>query len=106
MQYYIKFYNTKTGELVGYYKEGSGSCVSKIPNGMKWFNDKKRAIEIMISVDDGFIRDKDKHYYKGQAIIYGDHSKQSNKEKTQKEKEEELKNVLNALIRKNNNKNR
>lgn len=71
MQYFLKIYNTSTNELVGYYKDSNKGCISKIPNGMKYFNNKQQAINIMKELDTGFVRDKDKHYYKAQVVIFG-----------------------------------
>ena len=103
MQYYIKFFNKTTNELVGYYKETGKNCISKIPKGIKLFNNVEDAIAIAQSLDEGFIRDADKHYYTAMTCVYGDHTKQPPKEeyKTKQQKEEELKDELEAFIRKN-----
>ena len=45
MQYYIKIFNKTTGELVGYYKETGMTCITKLPKGMKYFNNKADAIK-------------------------------------------------------------
>lgn len=77
MQYFLKIYNTTTNELVGYYKESNRNCISKIPNGMKYFGSLEKAISKMKELDTGFVRDKDRHYYKAQVIIFGKDNLQS-----------------------------
>ena len=103
MQYYIKIFNKTTGDLVGYYKETGRNCISKMMNGIKYFNDYNEALRISDGMDEGFIRDKDKKYYTAHSIVYGDASRKRPDEikKTKKEKEEELKDELEAFIRKN-----
>lgn len=107
MQYYIKIFNTKTNELVGYYKETGKNCVSKLPNGIKYWDNLEAAENILLEIDDGFLRDKDKHYYSAQAVIYGDHTKNKNlsDKKSNQEIEEELKDALEAFIRQNRGRN-
>ena len=39
MQYFIKIFNATTKEFVGYYKETGIGCVTRLPNGTKYFND-------------------------------------------------------------------
>lgn len=107
MQYYVKIFNTNTNELVGYYKETGRNCISTMMNGMKYFNSLEKAIEVCKELDDGFIRDKDKHYYTAFACVYGDVSKQptnDSKQKSNLEKKEELEDELKTLIRKNSSK--
>lgn len=72
-------------------------------NGMKLFNNKEDAIAVARSLDDGFIRDKDKKYYTAHVVVYGDNSKEPPKEeiKSRQEKEEELEDALETFIRKN-----
>lgn len=103
MQYYIKFFNTKTNELVGYYKDTGTNRISKLMNGIKYFNSLDQAYETLQSVDDGFLRDKDGHYYTAHAIIYADSSRQPNKQvyKTKQEREEETLNAIETYIRQN-----
>lgn len=103
MQYYIKIFNKNTSELVGYYKETGKNCISKLQNGIKYWDDYSEALEIANSLDEGFVRDKDKHYYTAFVVVYGDSTKDSHKEKTKtrQEKEEELKDALDTFIRKN-----
>ena len=48
MQYYLKIFNKKTGELVGYYKETGRNCVSKLPKGIKYWNDLESAVNTMM----------------------------------------------------------
>lgn len=107
MQYYIKIFNKTTHELVGYYKETGRNCISKLMNGIKYFNDYESALSIVRDIDEGFVRDKDKHYYTAHAVVYGDSKKQPPKQvyKTKQEKEGELEDALNTFIRKNSNKN-
>ena len=38
MQYYIKIFNKNTDELIGYYKEKGKTCISKLMNGIKYFD--------------------------------------------------------------------
>ena len=103
MQYYIKIFNKTTGELVGYYKETGKNCISKMMNGIKYFDSYKEALRISDGMDEGFVRDKDKKYYIAHSIVYGDASRKRPDEivKSKIEKEEELKNELEAFIRKN-----
>ena len=107
MQYYIKIYNKKTNELVGYYKETGRNCISKLPKGIKLWNDLESAINTMLELDEGFVRDKDKHYYSCQAIVYCDNTLKASKEEklTDEQNEEKLKDELEAFIRKNRSKN-
>lgn len=105
MQYYIKFFNLKTGELVGYYKETGHNCVSSMMNGIKYFNDLDKAKLIADELDYGFLRDKDKHYYTAMTVVYGDSSRQcADIKKTDLQVKEELEDELEALIRKNSSK--
>lgn len=106
MQYYIKFFNTKTDELVGYYKETGHNCISSMMNGIKYFNSLSQAQEVANELNGGFLRDKDKHYYTAYTVVYGDSSKQStdSEQKTDLQVKEELEDELEALIRKNSSK--
>ena len=94
MQFYIKIFNKTTNELVGYYKQTGKNCISKILNGIKYFNTINEALEVYSLIDDGILRDKDHHYYSAFCSIYGDSSKSFSKEpkKSKLEREEELKN--------------
>lgn len=105
MQYYVKVFNSTTHQLVGYYKETGKNCLSKMLNGIKYFNTVEEALAIAGELDGGFIRDADKHYYTGVAVVYGNSERQPPKEavKSQNQKEEEMENELNAFIRKNSN---
>lgn len=106
MQYYIKIFNKKTDELVGYYKETGKTCISKLMNGIKYFDTLEEAFAISDDLDEGFLRDKDGHYYTAHATIYGDSAKQTPQEpkKSKLEKEEELQDELDTFIRKNSSK--
>ena len=103
MQYYVKIFNKNTNELVGYYKETGKNCISKLPNGIKYWDTAKEALEVAETLDNGFVRDKDRHYYTAFVVVCGDSTKDCHKErvKTKQEKEEELKDALNTFIRKN-----
>ena len=103
MQYYIKIFNTNTNELIGYYKETGKTCISKLMNGIKYFDNVNDALEKALDMDEGFVRDRDKHYYTAHAVVFGDSSRKTPLEvkKSKKEKEEELQNEINAFIRKN-----
>lgn len=105
MQYYIKIYNKTTNELVGYYKETGHNCITKMQNGMKYFNDLESALNVACELDEAFVRDKDKHYYTAHAVIYGDSKRKVPTEikKNRKQKEEELKDALDTFIRQNSN---
>ena len=107
MQYYVKFFNLNTSEFVGFYKETGKSCVSKMKNGMKYFTDYQKALEVANELNGGFLRDKDGHYYTAYTIVCGDSQKQPPKEeyKSKQEKEEELKDELETLIRKSRSRN-
>lgn len=108
MQYYVKIFNKETGELVGYYKETGISCISKMMKGMKYFNDIESAFAVAQELDEGFIRDKDGHYYTSHVVVYGDSTREvpKNVYKNNIEKEEEVQDALKTFIRKNSNKNR
>ena len=67
MQYYIKIYNQNTGGLVGYYKETGLNRITRLPKGMKYFNTVEEAMINVLSIDNGFIRDKDGKYYTSHA---------------------------------------
>ena len=103
MQYYLKIFNKKTGDLVGYYKETGRNCVSKLPKGIKYWNDLESAVNTMMELDDGFLRDKDKHYYTAYTSVYGDSTKNPPKVpyKSRQEKESELEDEFETFIRKN-----
>lgn len=108
MQYYIKFFNTKNNNFVGYYKETGKNCISTMMNGIKFFNDLESAKNVAFELDGGDLRDKDGHYYTSHCVIYADSKRQPPKEikQTKIEKEEELKDALDAFIRKNSSKTR
>lgn len=107
MQYYVKIFNQSTNELIGYYKQTGKNCISKLMNGIKYFNTIEEALDIAMELDEGFARDKDKHYYTAHAVVFGDSSKKAPTEvkKSKIEKEEELKNELYTFIRQNSCKN-
>lgn len=107
MQYYVKIFNRNNNTLVGYYKETGRNCITRLKNGMKYWNNKNDAVLMAIELDNGFVRDKDGHYYSSFAVAYGDSKRQASKEtrKTNQEKEEEIKDALDAFVRKNINKN-
>ena len=107
MQYYIKIFNKNTNELVGYYKETGSTCITRLPKGMKCFNTAEQALLKSLDIDEGFIRDRDGHYYTATTAVYGDHTRQAPKEtyKTKQEKEVELKDALDTFIRKNSSRN-
>ena len=106
MQYYIKIFNKSTNELIGYYKETGKTCISRLMNGIKYFDNVNDALEKALDMDEGFVRDKDKHYYTAYTVVYGDSSKQStdSEQKTDLQVKEELEDELEALIRKNSSK--
>lgn len=103
MQYYVKIINRKTGNLVGYYKTTGRNCLSKLLNGIKYFTNLEDALEIANDLNDGFIRDRDGHYYTALAIVYGDSTRKPPKEeyKSKQEEESELEDELEAFIRQN-----
>ena len=103
MQYYIQIFNQDTGDLLGYYKESGIGCITKMPKGRKYFNTIEEALMKLNEVDGGFVRDKDKHYYKGCASIYGDSTRKPKKDiyRRSVREEEERKNEIEAFIRKN-----
>ena len=72
MQYYVKIFNEKTGDLVGYYKETGKSCISKLLNGARFFNTLEEARAVAEELDGGFVRDTDKHYYTSATCVYCD----------------------------------
>ena len=72
-------------------------------NGIKYFDNVNDALEKALDMDEGFVRDRDKHYYTAHAVVFGDSSRKPPLEvkKSKKEKEEELQDEINAFIRKN-----
>ena len=101
MQYYIKFFNIDNGNFVGYYKEIGKSCITYLPKGTKYFNTFEEALITLRMYDEGFLRDKDKHYYKAKCVIYCD-SHREPREVTYKriEKiEEEREHAINSIVR-------
>lgn len=103
MQYYVKIFNEKTSELVGFYKETGYNRISKLMNGIKYFSELNKALEVANELDGGFLRDKDKHYYTAYTSVYGDSTKNPSKVpyKSRQEKESELEDELETFIRKN-----
>lgn len=101
--YYIKFFNTKTGKLVGYYKDKGLTNISKMKKGIKMWDNLEDALEVCKQFDDSFIRDEDKHYYTAHAVVYGEPGHKPLKKpayliKSREEKEDEVA----AFIRQNN----
>ena len=107
MQYYVKIFNEKTSELVGFYKETGYNRISKLMNGIKYFSELDKALEVANELDGGFLRDKDKHYYTAYTSVYGDSTKNPPKVpyKSRQEKESELEDELEAFVRKNRSSN-
>ena len=107
MQYCVKIFNANTDEFVGWYKDTGKNCITKMPNGTRWFNEYKQALSVALMLDKGFVRDKDKKYYIAYALVHGDSSKQPTKTeyKSRIQQEEELEDALNAFIRQNCGKN-
>ncbi len=104
MQYYIKIFNLKTNELVGYYKETGKCCVTKLPKGMKYFPEVLDAIAKAQLLDNGFLRDKDGHYYTAHTVVCGDSAKALPKDYKKSEYDEEGdedENAIETFIRKN-----
>lgn len=62
--------------FIGYYKETGNTCITKLPKGMKYFNDLKTAMDVAKGIDFGFIRNEEKHYVRGRAFVYGDSKRQ------------------------------
>ena len=108
MQYYVKIFNKMSSELVGYYKETGTSCITKLPKGMKYFNTWQEGYNIVGDIDEGFLRDKDGHYYTGHAVIYGDHTREPSKDVYNRNvmKGDEQENALETFIRQNSPRNR
>ena len=62
--------------FIGYYKETGNTCITKMPKGMKYFNDVRSAMNVIEGLDYGFVRNEDKHYVRCRAFIYGDSKRQ------------------------------
>lgn len=107
MQYCVKIFNANTDEFVGWYKDTGKNCITKMPNGTRWFNEYKQALSVALMLDKGFVRDKDKKYYTAYVLVHGDSSRQPTKTeyKSRIQQEEELEDALNAFIRQNCGKN-
>ena len=108
MQYYIKIFNKTTGELVGYYKETSMTCITKLPKGMKYFNNKADALDKVLDMDEGFIRDKDGKYYVGHAVVCGDSTREPSKSiyRNNRLEDDDYESAIDAFIRQNRGRNR
>lgn len=106
MQYYLKIFNKKTNEFVGFYKETGVTNITKMPKGTKYFNTVEQALLKLVELDDGFLRDKDNHYYNCHVVVYGDSTREPTKDvyRNSQYKEEELKDELEAFIRENRSK--
>lgn len=105
MQYFIKIYNKTKGTLVGYYKEKGITNITKLPKGMKYFNSIEEALIRCNDITDGFVRDKDGHYYRSLAIIYGSDKlepKRPAEYLLRQMTEEEKANELQVFLRQNN----
>lgn len=103
LQYYIKVFNANNHTLVGYYKETGKNCISKMLNGIKYFNTYESANQVALDLNGGFIRDVDKHYYRPYAVVCGDGSRAPKESdyRNIREKEEIRKDELTAIIRQN-----
>ena len=108
MQYYVKIFNKTTGELVGYYKETGITCITKLPKGMKYFNNMTEALSKAVDMDEGFIRDKDGKYYVGHAVVCGDSKREPSKSiyRNSKKEGDEYESAIDTFIRQNRNRNR
>lgn len=107
MQYYIKIFNKASSELLGYYKETGINCITKLPKGMKYFNTKEEALYTAITLDEGFIRDKDGKYYTGSVAIYGDNTREPKKSiyRSNQYEGDEYENAITAYVRQNSGRN-
>lgn len=105
MQYYLKVFNLNKGTLVGYYKSTGISCISKLPKGIKYFNNKEEAIALAMDMNyNGFMRDSDGKYYTPLWVVCGDHTREPRKNtfKNQFEDEEGEKEYgIEAYLRQN-----
>lgn len=108
MQYFIKIFNYDSGEFVGFYKETGIGCITKLPKGMKYFNDLETAFAKCQELDFGFLRERDGHYYTSCATVYGDSTREITKDtyRNSYEKEGEMNDALETFIRKNSPRNR
>lgn len=108
MQYYIKIFNKTTSELIGYYKDTGINCITKLPKGMKYFNTKEEALSRVFDIDEGFIRDKDGRYYTGNAVVYGDHTREPKKTvyRNNNQEGDEFENAITTFVRQNSGRNR
>lgn len=91
MQYYLKVFNKNKGTLVGYYKSTGISCISKLPKGIKYWNNKEEALILAEDMNNnGFMRDSDGKYYTPFWVVCGDHTREFKKNsfKNQFENEE------------------
>ena len=102
--YYIKIFNTKTGNVVGYYKDKGTNCISKLKKGIKFFENEQEALNVCLMLDNSFVRDEDKHYYTAHAVVIGEPGhKPKNKPIYEIQSEEDRKNEVDAFIRQNYN---
>ena len=103
MQYYVKFFNDKTNEFVGYYKETGKNCISSMLNGTKFFDTLDQALVVAREHDGGFLRDKDKKYYTTVCTVYCDSTRypKENTYNNNEFSEEEKEDAINTIIRKN-----
>lgn len=105
MQYYLKVFNLNKGTLVGYYKSSGISCISKLPKGIKYWNNKEEALALAYDMNyNGFMRDADGRYYTPLWVVCGDHTREPKKNtfKNQFEDEEgEFEYGIEAYLRQN-----
>lgn len=107
MQYYVKIFNKDTSEFVGYYKETGVGCITKLPKGMKFFNYLEEAYEKALDLDEGFLREKDGHYYTSHAIVVGDSTREVTKDpyRNSNDKESDRDDEIKTFIRQSGRRN-
>ena len=80
MQYFLKVYNLDKGTLVGYYKSTGISCISRLPKGIKYWNNKEEALSLAYDMNyNRFMRDSDGKYYTPYWVVCGDHTREPKK---------------------------
>lgn len=80
MQYYLKCYNKDKGHLVGYYRATGLACISKLPKGIKYWNNKDEATKLAEDLNyNGFMRDSDGKYYTPFWVVCGDSTREAKK---------------------------
>ena len=95
-------------KYIGIYHHWDGHPLDVGSALIKCFNTYKEALVKSVEMDEGFIRDKDGKYYTGNAIVYGDHTREPKKSiyRNSNQGGDEYENAITTFIRQNSGRNR